>query len=74
MEVVALRGKKLNEEILSILEEGEFSTPEIQEMLAAKGIEVSGGALRQRLKQMVLEGKVKARRVGKRLLMWRIAN
>ncbi|MCD6325155.1 hypothetical protein J7L97_02575 [Candidatus Bathyarchaeota archaeon] len=64
--------KNLNEEILSILEEGELSTPEIHERLTAKGIEISSGALRQRLKQMILEGKVEARRLGKRILMWRL--
>ena len=56
----------LRERILETLRErGEMATPEI-----AEALEVDGGVARHYLKELVMDGQVKRRRLGKRLLMW----
>ena len=56
----------LRERILEILRErGETATPDIAETL-----EVDGGVARHYLKELAMDGQVRRRRLGKRLLMW----
>ena len=61
-----MKYEDVKERILKILEEhGELATPEIAELL-----NISDSVIRHHLRQLALEGQIRRRRLGKRLLLW----
>jgi len=63
-----MKDENAKQTILTFLKEsGEISTPEIAEKLG-----IDSSVVRQRLKQLAFEGKVSGRRLGKRLIVWKL--